>query len=300
MKTIVTLFIALASSIAINAQSFNGQATYESKTSMDLKLEGRDISPARKKMIEERMKSAFEKTFILNFDRTASTYKEEMKLDQPGQSGGFRFSMMGGGGDDVYYKNIKDQRYSNRTETFGKVFLVQDSLKKLDWKLSGETKKIGNYTCYKATAIRKPSANRMRFGPPPRAEKKAEDEKGEAVKADSTKVKSQSLFDRMEAPKEIEITAWYTMEIPIGQGPAHYWGLPGLILEIQDDRTTLLCSKIVLNGKDLEDIEEPSKGKKVAQAEFDEIIQKKMKEMQERFRAGNRGGGDGHRIIIRN
>lgn len=298
MKTIVTLFLTLSSSIVLYAQSFNGQATYESKTSVDFNFGGRDMPPAQKKMIEERMKSAFEKTFVLNFDRTSSTYKEKQKLEQPGGQGGFRFSMMGGGGDDLYYKNIKEQRYSNSTETFGKLFLVQDSLKKLDWKLSGETKKIGNYTCYKATAIRKADPNRMRFGPPPREEKKEEDQKDAAIAKDSTKTESTSLFDRMEAPKDIEVTAWYTMDIPIGQGPAHYWGLPGLILEIQDDRTTLLCSKIVLNPQEAEEIEEPSKGKKVAQAEFDEIIQKKMKEMQERFRAGNRGG-EGHRIMIR-
>lgn len=293
MKTISILFLTLSSSIVLYAQSFNGQAIYESKTSVDFNFGGRDMPPAQKKMIEERMKSAFEKTFVLNFDRTSSTYKEKQKLEQPVGQGGFRFSMMGGGGDDLYYKNIQEQRYSNSTETFGKLFLVQDSLKKLDWKLSGETKKIGNYTCYKATAVRKADPNRMRFGPPPRRE-----QNDAQVAKDSTKTKTTSLFDQMEAPKDIEVTAWYTMEIPISQGPAHYWGLPGLILEIQDDRTTLLCSKIVLNPEEAEEIEEPTKGKKLAQAEFDDIIQKKMKEMQERFRAGNRGG-DGNRIMIR-
>ena len=50
----------------------------------------------------------FEKTFFLNFDKSASIYKEEEKLDTPGQGGGgFRMmsSMMGGGG--TYYKNLK-------------------------------------------------------------------------------------------------------------------------------------------------------------------------------------------------
>ncbi len=48
----------------------------------------RDITPEMQKQIEERMRKMFEKTFILNFDKTASIYKEEEKLDAPGQRGG--------------------------------------------------------------------------------------------------------------------------------------------------------------------------------------------------------------------
>ena len=46
------------------------------------------MTPDMQKMIEERMKKMFEKTFILNFDKQASIYKEEEKLDTPGQGGG--------------------------------------------------------------------------------------------------------------------------------------------------------------------------------------------------------------------
>jgi hypothetical protein len=51
------------------------------------------------------------KTFILNFDKTASIYKEEEKLDGPGQVGGMRFmsSMTGAGG--TLYKNVKEKKY---------------------------------------------------------------------------------------------------------------------------------------------------------------------------------------------
>ena len=31
--------------------------------------------------------------------------------------------------------------------------------------------------------------------------------------------------------KLTQIEAWYTLQIPLKQGPAEYWGLPGLILE---------------------------------------------------------------------
>jgi len=249
------------------AQGFQGIAYYQSKTSVDFNFGGRDMPEAQKKMIQERMKRAFEKTFELHFTPTASIYKEQVSLEQPGGGGGgMMFSMMAGGGG-TYYKNVQEGTYSNETETFGKIFLIQDNLKQLAWTMTGETKKIGNYTCYKATAVRAVDTTQMTFrmGRPPREE---------AQKKDSTQ--TNSLFQEKK-PTEITITAWYTMDIPVAQGPAHYWGLPGLIMEVSDDRTVLLCSKIVLNPAEKIEIKAPSKGKKVSQAEFDQIMKDKVK-----------------------
>jgi PAS domain S-box-containing protein len=71
----------------------------------------------------------FEKTFILNFNKSASIYKEEEKLDAPtqgGAGGGMRMmgSMMGGGG--TFYKNIKEKTYTVDKEFMGKEFLIKD------------------------------------------------------------------------------------------------------------------------------------------------------------------------------
>ena len=60
----------------------------------------------------------------------------------------------GGGGNDVVYKNTKENRFVNKTEIMGKLFLIQDKLPAYDWKLTSETKNIGVYTCYKATYTR--------------------------------------------------------------------------------------------------------------------------------------------------
>src|SRR4051812_1244469 len=106
MKKILLSVAIAVLGISAQAQDFQGMAIYESKTSTaDFKAQmggNRDITPEMQKMIEERMKSMFEKTFILNFDKSASIYKEEEKLDAPGteQMGGRRFmaSMTGGGG----------------------------------------------------------------------------------------------------------------------------------------------------------------------------------------------------------
>jgi hypothetical protein len=52
------------------------------------------------------------KTFILNFNKSASIYKEEEKLEATAQAGGgmrMMNAMSGGGG--TYYKNVKENLY---------------------------------------------------------------------------------------------------------------------------------------------------------------------------------------------
>ena len=66
----------------------------------------------------------------------------------------------------------------------------------------------------------------------------------------------------------------------MSQGPEKYWGLPGLILEVSDGKTVILCSKVVINPKDKVAIKAPAKGKEVTQNEYDEIVIKKVEEMR--------------------
>ncbi|AXG73307.1 GLPGLI family protein [Flavobacterium arcticum] len=290
MKKITSFLIAIIATIGVQAQDFQGMAVYESKTSLDEDMSrfgNREITPEMKKMIEERMKQMLEKTFILNFDKTASIYQEEEKLDSPNQGGGrmrmMMSSMTGGGGK--HYKNIKDKVFLIEKEIFGKEFLVTDTLPKIVWKMEGESKKIGNYTCYKATAIVPvDKSNMMNFRPKKGAEQEMEAKNEEEQK-------STNFMDMIEMPTEKTITAWYAPEIPISQGPENYWGLPGLILEVSDGKTTMLCSKVVLNVKEKAAIKAPKKGEKVTQAEFEEIMTKKIQEMREMYQGqGGRGG----------
>ncbi|WP_162126451.1 GLPGLI family protein [Flavobacterium phycosphaerae] len=294
MKSIVLTFTLLLVFSTSNAQKdFQGMAVYESKTSTsDFKsrFEGnKEITPEMQKMIEERMKKMFEKTFILNFDKSASIYKEEEKLDAPGgQQGGFRMmsSMMGGGG--TYYKNVKDKSYTVDKEFMGKEFLVKDSLPKLNWKMESETRVIGGYNCFKATAVRPVSQSDFRNFRPKKEENKKEDAAKSETKTED-KDKKTNFMDDFDMPKEITITAWYTPEIPVNQGPETYWGLPGLILEVNDGKTVILCSKVVLNAKDKVEIKAPTNGKVISQKEYDETVVKKMEEMRQMY--DGKGGG---------
>jgi hypothetical protein len=85
-----------------------------------------------------------------------------------------------------------------------------------------------------------------------------------------------------EAP-EIEMTAieaWYTPQIPVSHGPAEYWGLPGLILEVSAGNTVMLCSEIQINPEDKIKIEAPDKGKEITKKDYRATIIEKMMEMR--------------------
>ncbi|MCA0154173.1 GLPGLI family protein [Winogradskyella vincentii] len=274
-------FVALLFGLNTFAQDdFQGKAYYMSKTTMDMdQWGGREMSPDQKKRIEERMKSFLEKEYILTFNKSESIYKEDEKLEAPGSGrgwGGFASSFTGG----PKYKNVKDQELLQDQEFFGKQFLIKDALKPLEWKMGTETKQIGQYTCFKATATKVVDEfdwrSMRRRQPPPK--KKDSSETGDSAKADSD-----DPMNEIEVPKTIEVVAWYTPQIPINQGPDDYWGLPGLILEVNADRTTILCTKIVMNPEEKEDIDKPKKGDEVTQAEYNDIVTKKMTEMREMY-----------------
>ena len=273
--------ILLTFSTFVFSQDFQGKAYYISKTNPDLdSWGGQQMNEAQKKQIMDRMRSMFEKTYILTFDKQASIFKEEEVLEAPGQSG---FGMWGNSfSTGPQYKNVKSQQFIQDQEFFGRQFLITDSLQKLDWKLGSETKQIGQYLCMKATATK--TVDEFDWRSMRRRDRRKENKQ---TKTDSTK--TTSVSDEIEVPKTVEVTAWYTPQIPVNQGPGEYWGLPGLILEVNADRTTILCNKITLNPQQKIEIQAPEKGKVISRSDYNATVKKKMEEMREMYRGrGNK------------
>lgn len=272
MNTIFKLILLLlCSTFSLFAQDFQGVATYKTQRKLDVKIDSTQVGGGEmQKQIMEMLKKQLQKTYVLTFDKNTSLYKEDEALAPPSTGGGM-VSIQVSNGSDVLFKNIKHQSYISQVETFGKQFIIKDSLQANNWTLHKDTKNIGNYTCFKATYTKEiEESATMSFG----------DEENES----ETKTTTQT------------VTAWYTPQIPVSNGPDNYQGLPGLILEISDGDLSILCSKITLNPKKTIEIVEPQKGKEVTQQEYDDIMEKKMKEMRERYRGRD---SDGNTIEIR-
>ncbi|ARV07444.1 ribonuclease Z [Polaribacter sp. SA4-10] len=273
MKKIL-LIVFLISSISVFSQSnFQGKASYMSKTTMDMSRFGDEMSEQQKKQMMARFKNYLEKNFTLSFNKTESSFKENVKLDAPGTTGR-RWGNNNGQGS--IYKNLKDREMIEDIEQFSKRFLVVEKMDQPKWEMGVETKKIGQYTCYKATMVK--VDNKVDWG-------KMFSRRGDNKKKDSTNTE-----DKKEAVKMLAVTAWYTPQIPVSSGPANYFGLPGLILEINEGRTTMLCTEIVLNPSETIEIKKPTKGKEVNREEYNKIVKKKTEEIREQFKSRGRGG----------
>lgn len=257
------IILILSSTFSLFAQDFQGVATYKTQRKLDIKIDSAQVGGGEmQKQIMDMLKKEFQKTYILTFDKNTSIYKEDEALAPPAAGGGMVF-ISSAGGSGTLFKNIKDQLFTNQQETFGKQFIIKDQLQPIEWELHGETKNIGDYTCYKATYSKQIEASSVMTFSSSDDEDKDED----------SKVSSEM--------KTITVTAWYTPQIPVSNGPESYQGLPGLILEINDGDLTILCSKITINPDKKIEISEPKKGKQVSQKEYDDIMKKKMKEMSE-------------------
>ena len=274
--TILTLLLFFGIGLqAAFAQGFTGRAYYKSTSKISISMDSTKMAPEQMAQIQASLKKQMEQNYVLSFNQTESTWKKEESLGggpATASSGGAVFMVASSGEGSTLYKNIADQTYLEDHEMMEKAYLVKDNLTPEEWELSGETKKVGNYTAQKASFTKIVDSKRFSTG-----------------------------MTEMENVKDtLHVTVWFTPEIPISHGPEYYFGLPGLILEVQNQGRTLICEKIELNpSADPVVIERPSKGKEMTQVEFRVIEEEGMKQMMNRYQ-GKPGSGNRMEIRIGN
>lgn len=148
-------------------------------------------------------------------------------------------------GDGLHYFDNKTKEHIVNTDIFGDFFLVNKE--KTSWQLTNENRKIGKYNCYKATS--------------------------------EISVRNGKGF------KKRKIVAWYTPDIPFNFGPKSYNNLPGLILVLQEGNLFFTATKIELSPKEEIKINKPTKGKKISQKEYEDLISDFLKNRRARTKA---------------
>tara|TARA_R110001583_G_scaffold82774_1_gene219275 strand:+ start:4865 stop:5602 length:738 start_codon:yes stop_codon:yes gene_type:complete len=133
----------------------------------------------------------------------------------------------------VFYVNLDSKEILNKKESYGQLFLVKSSLNDKLWNITNESKKIGNYNCFKAT--------------------------------------SEKIVENSKGTFKHHIEAWFTTEIPLNFGPAGYGGLPGLIIELKFQNIRFYLTKIELKRQNEVNVKKPMKGKLVTIKEFNKI-----------------------------
>lgn len=262
MKRIVTIACGMLAIVAVNAQQKQGKVTYERVSQMQVQFSG--MNEEMQRMIPKSRTDKFELTFGNNQSlwKSAEQEGDDDMISGGGEGGGFQIRMVAAGGNDVVYCNFETSKTVERRELMDKTFIIDDSLRPLKWKMTGETKQILNHNCMKATTTRIFNRPQMSM---------------ENGKMERKEVKDTSV-----------IIAWIASDIPVSAGPAEYQGqLPGLILEMDIANGRQVFKATSIDEKaDLAVIKEPTGKKKYTQEEFRKEREKMMEEMQM-----NNGGG---------
>lgn len=266
IMTVLSIFIMTK----VHSQHLSGEAIYQTQRHVDIKLDSSSVNSEMQKTIQEQMRKQFQKEYKLTFNNTESLWKEEASIGKPQAPSSTGIQIVTTGNNDVRYQNIKEEKYVSQSDLMGKLFLVSDTLNKTEWKLEKETKNIGQYKCFKATFITEYEESSITTG----------DEEATIEKKTKT------------------TTAWYTLDIPVQLGPSTFWGLPGLILEINDGTQAMMCTKVTLNTGEKVNIPMPTKGKKVSGSEFETISVEKTKEMMERYQSKSSKKGENNSFSI--
>jgi GLPGLI family protein len=87
--------------------------------------------------------------------------------------------------------------------------------------------------------------------------------------------------------QEKEAAAWFCPNLPIKDGP-FYTGLDGLVLEFTSGNVNIVAQEILIDAGC--EITVPAKGKKISKDEFDKMVEKRMKAMEQEQNSGDGGG----------
>ncbi|MEY4098200.1 MAG: hypothetical protein RL170_1044 [Bacteroidota bacterium] len=266
-KIFLALIVILVAFTSAFAQVKEGKLIFERKINMYRMI----TDPEMRARIPEFRTEKFE----LLFNEQASMFKTIPEEEAPdpfansggggGERGGMRFNFRMP--ETATYTDIPNQMQYESRSLFEKDFLIVDSLKPINWKLSDETKTIAKFVCKKATTMIVPQQMNMRFGG---GRNRNNQDTAAPVK-----------------PKEIELVVWYTESIPLSVGPDAYAGLPGAILEVDSDNGGNVITATEFTAKyAAKELKQPTKGDKMNRAQFAESMKKIMEDMQ-------RGGGMG-------
>lgn len=171
-------------------------------------------------------------TFLLEFNKNISSFVRKGKLD----------------GSTRIEKNIDniasllvttsencfiDQNAENYILQTKEGILIRKPFKPLNWEILTESKMVDNYLCYKA-------------------------------------LYTQKIINMKGEEKDILITAWFAPSLPFSYGPKEFYGLPGLILELEEKKTIFYATEISL-FESKKEIEFP-KGKTITESEYSKAV----------------------------
>jgi GLPGLI family protein len=154
MKQFQFIIICLALISFQNAKSQNpifitqGKIEFEYKLNIYAQMQ-EDNDDGWKDFVKKNMPQFKTSYFNLLFDNNKTLY-------QPGKDNPENNKIWFGedvANENVVYSDLEKQQSASQKKVFEKIFLVQDSIRKIKWKITSETRTIAGFECRRANAI---------------------------------------------------------------------------------------------------------------------------------------------------
>lgn len=260
MKKLIFAGCSMFAFMVTNAQQKEGKVIYERTSQVNIQIAD---MPGMDHQLPRTRTDKFELSFA-NGQSLWKAAEQDNDNDVTGGGDGVQIRMIVAGGDDVLYTNFETGKRVEKREMFDKTFIIDDTIAKLKWKMTGETKTILGLPAMKATTTRISTRSMMNM--------------------------DNGKMERKEIQDTSNIIAWFTSSIPVTAGPGEYQGqLPGLILEMDVNNGRQTFKALSISEKpDIASIKEPSGKKHLTPEEFRKERDKMLNEMQK----NNMGGGN--------
>lgn len=257
MKQIIyTFFISLSLSNA-NAQQQQGRVLYERTVQMRMQGMGGEQEEIMARSVKDKLEVLFSANQSLRRsmpEEIAETFQEDGR--------GLHLRVGGPASNELVYADFSTGHRVEQQEFAAKNYVITDSIRKLNWKLTEDTLTILGYSCRKATS--------QRMG------------KHKETLMEHGEMKNRDVLDT------VDVIAWFTMAIPVPAGPECEGQLPGLILALDFGNGRVVYRAIEVSSEvELHDIKAPSKGKKVS---LDEFVKERDTMISDMQRKGGRRG----------
>jgi GLPGLI family protein len=157
----IFLFVLLISICSTNyAQKFTGKVVYKYRVNNlfnidSLKQFGKPGEAETLYNINESLKEyqdSFE--FNLVFNKDCSNYFWKEILGSENKYASIDFAKIFTASDSKFYTSIKDSISLEELGSYDKGLIIKRHLNEIGWKLTNQSKQIGDYTCFKAIAIK--------------------------------------------------------------------------------------------------------------------------------------------------
>ncbi len=146
----LTFFCVTGSAIAQNNTVFISQGKIEFERSINVYAQISKDDDGEWTELEKKTSTHFRTAYFdLVFNRSKSLYRPGRESNDKDS----RFMIQAPAQSNVIYSDLDNAKGISQKNIFEEVFLVQDSLRRIKWKITTETRNVAGFSCRRANAI---------------------------------------------------------------------------------------------------------------------------------------------------